>query len=299
VGSAATNVDTINELIHSDHHYYKVEPAAPVASVPSNICVVSDSLPTLAPKGLEGLGAKLAFPSSQVVVVSTLAQPPVVHSAPAVNVVAGWNATNFGAGGLGANSKAALATMVDPNVVCAPRSVRSQPSVDTAVPDLTEELDADMWKSLEGLLSLEGLEDFPMDDVKPKEQQETMITESTPAPVTQAKSKGRKRKQSSLMDQSVSPPPACVPSPTDMIDGENFEMVFQDDQAGKLSPASVLSSTNSDLSDSGFSGNFSDNAASPLSECAPSHEGMSDFTVCLDGSGFLEEFGELFPNIAY
>jgi len=245
-------------------------------------------------------------------------QPVLVPAAPAAGPVAP-------AGGTDGKSRSALATMVDPNEVCGTLPAKDEEQT-LNTPDIHGELDLDMWKSLEGLLTLDGLEDFTMEStaaesgagVEPGAQQETTVVAASPpspvAPLAQiTKDKScikRKLGYSSPHSQvSVSsPPPAMVPDTTHILEGHSFEtrvvdgqtfveVVFDEEQAGKLSPSSVLSV--SDLSDSGFSGSISDGSASPLSDCAPAEESLNDFTISLDGAGFLEEFGELFPNIAY
>jgi len=320
VGAAAANVDAINELIHSDHHYHKDAVAITVASSALLKSVsAASTLPTLAPKGLEGLGAKLALPARQVVVVSPPA--PVAAAAPAASPVSPLRIST------GSQSRAALATMVDPNEVCGTLSPRQQEEeLNTPdVPDFTGDLDLDMWKSLEGLLTLDGLEEFTMENSESTDTQEEQLKQETaaipsptPSPVPHSllsTSKNCKRKLLSPPSPIApvacvaSPPPALVPDATHVLEGHSFEtrvvdgqtfveVVFDEEQAGKLSPsASVLSV--SDLSDSGFSGSLSDGSASPLSDCTPADQSLNDFPISLDGSGFLDEFGELFPNIAY
>jgi len=324
VGTAAADVDTINELIHSDHHYHKDAITITVASSDALIKPVPSTLPALAPKGLEGLRAKLALPARQVVVVAPPA--PVVAAAPVASPISPLRPV-----GASNQSRAALATMVDPNEVCgtlSPRQQDSDPNPASDVPDLGSDLDLDMWKSLEGLLTLDGLEEFTMDTETPESSvdavaqaeqvlQETVANLSSPTtPVASIiPPKSCKRKLLSPPSPitptvcAASPPPAMVPDATHVLEGHSFEtrivdgqtfveVVFDEEQACKLSPSSSVLSV-SDLSDSGFSGSISNGSASPLSDSDHSEENLNDFTMSLDGSGFLEDFGELFPNIAY
>ena len=302
VGSPTTNVDTINELIQSDHQYYKEEPSASiagcVASVPSNIVSAdlldgSEVLPTLAPNGLEGLGAELALPSSQMVVVSSLAQTPATPSSAAATQ---WTQAKSGTFNLGSSNKAAMATMVDPNIVCAPRPVRALPTTptETTVPDVEEgftsfPLDMDLdYESLEGLLSLDAIDNFPLQEPEAQQQQQqAVITTSAPVSATVSNSKGRKRKQSSAAVNSVSP--AHVSDLSHVTYGLDSEVSLEEDcQSGGIG------------SDSGFSGELSD-ASSPISDCTPSPGSVSDASTEMDGAGWQEDFTELklFPDIGF
>lgn len=301
VGSPTANVDTINELIQADHHYYKEEPSASiassVASVPSNIVSTdllngSEVLPTLASNGLEGLGAELALPSSQMVVVSSQTQSPATPSSAATT---GWAMAKSGTVHLNSNTKAAMATMVDPNIVCAPRPVRATPT-EATVPEVDEgftsfPLDMDLdYESLEGLLSLDAIDNFPLQDPEAQQQQQAVITTSAPVSATVSNSKSRKKKQSSAVVNSVPPPPPPHVSDWSHVTyGLDSEVTLEDNcQNGGVSP------------DSGFSGDLSD-ASSPMSDCTPSPGSVSDASAEMDGAEWQEDFTELklFPDIGF
>lgn len=294
VGSAAANLDTINELIQTDHHYYKEEPnitvASSVASIPTNIVntsLLSSSkvLPSLAPTGLEGLKAKLALPSGQVVVVNSLAQSPVTTTSSAT---AGWNRMHTGSHSLSSSSKAALATMVDPNVVYAPRPVEAEPdSIDT-LPEMEDGFlsDAEIMKSLEGLLSIDGFADQLQ--TQQQQQQQAVITADTPAPATTTatvKSRDRKRKLNSSVTNTVSPPVVHSQDLSRVTFGLDSEGNSEEEyQNGNLSP------------DSGYLSSPG-NASSPESDRSSSPE-RDDIVSLMDEANWQQDpcFLDLFPE---
>ena len=195
VGSAAAQLDTINELIQSEHHYFKIQPTTDVGS---NVVVSSTNVhdtvnkPQISLLGSESLGAQLSLPTSQQRQVVVISRPPVPASstsrplqaiapnlaprpiAPKVEPRSLLNTTIL-------STREALSRMVNPNEVCVPRTAL-QPDLATTSTDagllqdnLLPDLEFDkIFDESENLLSFEHLSEFLQ---FPAEEQQNLITE--------------------------------------------------------------------------------------------------------------------------
>ena len=297
VGSPAADMDSINELIQADHQYYKEEPSAPavscVASIPSStvhtdLLHVKKATSLLAPASGGAIKAELVLSGAENISSST-AQYTVSPSSAKSSRPRTTTAGNLS---FNANSKAAMATMVDPNLVYSPRPKAAEPaSLDSSFLDmdvglLTDEL------GLDCLLDFGDLQDITCADQTPppnqQQQQQTVIAVSTPAPVPSTKSKCTKSKQNIVTVNSMTSAPTENHVSSPVICGLESDVAsyeFNKLQQGNQSPDSGFSSDSSDFASHGL-----DIASSPdscNSSEAESFDWQEEFSVPLD----------LFPDV--
>jgi len=251
VGSSSADLDSINELIQSDHLYYKEEEELKTSShneaglmaIPtdSNNNVVIGDLRSaggdiISPATLiaEGLGGEFTLPTGQVVVITSSAPPSST-----VTDTTRWSTPSQASTTTittPSSNKAALTMMVDPNEVYTPRSVLTQNNAvatgataattheakDDDLLDMNLDLDAVLdYESFLNFDSLEqGFSTLPPTSNEEQQNHQSMITGTIP-PLVKADFRdvtncnGRKRKLSSV--SSVSPPPVHVPDMSHVI----------------------------------------------------------------------------------
>lgn len=225
VGSPAANVDTINELIQSDHHYHKqVEESA---LSPSSPCVEVLSTVTASQ---EGIVPDQALPSSQTVVMECVQETvsPVMTSS---TVICSDIAVGDG-------EEAVLGQVVDPNEVCdvGLLHVKTEPTPTSGSNVI------DIISSLEDLINNESLlgSDSLTCSTSELQQQQALITSPTAAEnCTSAKRLSRKRKM-------VLPATVTFPGPVS-DDSSNFIYELDHDETfSQGSPDSGFSSGSPD-----------------------------------------------------
>lgn len=248
VGTTATNVDTINELIQSDHQYHKEEPKGlslhcPLThSASSDLTVMSTSTSSL----LSHLPTQRTVPAAH----SLLSTSTTLCSSSSA-VVRGRVVKPSATLSPSTAGQLSVVTMVDPNMVYTPRP--RQP-VDATVPDDTDSdfMSPDMMEScLDGLLSLEDLPDFSILDQKPQQQQTVITSSSLPSSAEMKHSVSSTRSSPTSTTVMCSSPTATVrnvtPSTTAL---EVKSLPNSDDQDEQHSADSGFSSDGSYLSDS-------------------------------------------------
>jgi len=250
VGSSSADLDSINELIQTDHLYYKEVEELKTSShneaglmaipIDSNNNVVIGELRSaggdiICPATLnaEGLGAEFTLPTGQVVVITSSAPPSST-----VTDTTRWSTPSQASTTTittPSSNKAALTMMVDPNEVYTPRSVLTQNNAVATGPtaattheakdddllDMNLDLAALDYESFVNFDSLEqGFSTLPPTSNEEQQNHQSMITGTIP-PLVKAdfsdvtNCNGRQRKLSSV--SSVSPPPVHVPDMSHVI----------------------------------------------------------------------------------
>lgn len=265
VGPTTTELDSINELIFSEHHYYKAqEPRVCISSVhaAASDSIVDSKISNLSSPvmlNIEGIGTELVLYST----LPSAATPDPVFSrsvpatslATTVNPSNRWNTVSSN---LSSSDRAALTRMVNPNDIFTPRPIRIESEGDCnglLHEEFLRDLELDKMLESEDMFStLSEFLQFPSEDSAPIPQ--NLITRyevSAPmvssSPVTKCSTTTRKRKKGStpsaspaIVNSAASPTP-LVPDMSDIgFDGTLDEDVHRSPDSGCFSNKSDSSS---------------------------------------------------------